>query len=231
LRTCHAIAPSGLEFRRIVEETLAEHNTLSPRHCQQPADPARKFQRKHPTFSTLTTTAFPTIDGQESAKDQIGDSYMTIRKMALVLCCLELAAIAHGLHAQAKPEPIAMTPPEMKWGAQSGLALAGMEQVNLVGDPSKPGPYTLRLKFPAGYKLAPHSHPDSREVTVLSGTWYTGYGEAFDAAALKALPAGSFYTEPANLSHFVEVREPVTIQVSGTGPSGRVFVKPTDSTR
>jgi len=161
---------------------------------------------------------------------------MTIRKMALVLCCLELAAIAHGLHAQAKPEAIAMTPPEMKWGAQGGLAMAGMEmagmeQVNLVGDPSKPGPYTLRLKFPAGYKLAPHSHPDSREVTVLSGIWYTGYGENFDAAALKALPAGSFYTEPANLAHFVEVREPVMIQVSGTGPSGRVFVKPTDSTR
>jgi quercetin dioxygenase-like cupin family protein len=87
------------------------------------------------------------------------------------------------------------------------------------------------LKFPAGYKLAPHSHPDSREVTILSGTWYTGYGETFDAAALKALPAGSFYTEPANLAHFVEVREPVLIQVSGIGPSGRVFVKPTDNAR
>ena len=156
---------------------------------------------------------------------------MTIRRLALVLCCLGLAAAVHELHAQAKPEAIAITPPEMKWGAQGSLAMAGMEQVNLVGNPSKPGPYTLRLKFPAGYKLAPHSHPDSREVTILSGTWYTGYGENFDAAALKALPAGSFYTEPANFAHFVEVREPVTIQVSGTGPSGRVFVKPTDNAR
>jgi hypothetical protein len=156
---------------------------------------------------------------------------MTIRRLALVLCCLGIAAVAHGLHAQAEPEAIAVTPPEMKWGAQGGLAMAGMEQVNLVGDPSRPGPYTLRLKFPAGYRLAPHSHPDSREVTVLSGTWYTGYGEKFDEAALKALPAGSFYTEPANLAHFVEVREPVMIQVSGTGPSGRVFVKPADNAR
>jgi quercetin dioxygenase-like cupin family protein len=98
--------------------------------------------------------------------------------------------------------------------------------VNLVGNPSKPGPYTLRLKFPAGYKLAPHTHPDYREVTILSGTWYTGYGEKFDEAALKALPAGSFYTEPASVAHFVEVREPVVIQVSGTGPSGRRFVDP-----
>lgn len=116
----------------------------------------------------------------------------------------------------------------MKWGTPGGLALPGMEQLRLVGDPAKAGPYTVRLKFPAGYKLAPHSHPDSREVTILSGTWYTGYGEQFDPAALKALPAGSFYTEPANVPHYVEVREPVIIQVSGTGPSGRKFVNPGD---
>src|SRR5690348_1333051 len=156
---------------------------------------------------------------------------MTVRRLALALCYLELSVLLHGLHAEPKPAAIAITPPEMSWGAQGGLAMAGMEQVNLVGDPSRPGPYTLRLKFPAGYKLAPHSHPDYREVTILSGTWYTGYGEKFDEAALKALPAGSFYTEPANLAHFVEVREPVVIQVSGTGPSGRVFVKPADSAR
>ena len=78
-------------------------------------------------------------------------------------------------------------------------------------------------------QVAPHTHPDSREVTILSGTWYTGYGEKFDPAALKELPAGSFYTEPANVAHFVEVREPVLIQASGTGPSGRKFINPTDN--
>ncbi len=127
------------------------------------------------------------------------------------------------------PGVVAMTPEEMKWASQGALAMAGLEQVNLVGDPTKPGPYTVRLKFPAGYKVPPHTHPDSREVTILSGTWYTGYGDKFDPAALKALPAGSFYTEPANVPHFVEVREPVLVQVSGTGPSGRRFVNPADT--
>jgi hypothetical protein len=155
--------------------------------------------------------------------------HMTIRRLALVLCCLGLfAVVVHELHAQAKPEAIAITPSEIKWETQGGLAMAGIEQAKLVGDPSKSGPYTIRLRFPAGYKLAPHTHPDYREVTILSGTWYTGYGEKFDGAILKALPAGSFYTEPANLAHFVEVREPVMIQVSGTGPSGRAFVNPAD---
>jgi quercetin dioxygenase-like cupin family protein len=151
------------------------------------------------------------------------------RMAALAILGAGLAGITlQGLHAQSKPEPMALTESEMRWGAQGGLALAGMEQVNLVGNPSKPGPYTLRLKFPAGYKLAPHTHPDYREVTILSGTWYTGYGDKFDAVSLKALPAGSFYIEPANVSHFVAVHEPVVIQVSGTGPSTRNFVDPLD---
>ena len=135
---------------------------------------------------------------------------------------LSAAAAAHA----AEPEVMALAPTEMKWSSQGGLALPGLEQTTLIGDPSKPGPYTIRLKFPAGFKVAPHAHPDSREVTVLSGTWYTGYGEKVDAANLKELPAGSFYTEPANIAHYVEIREPTMIQVSGIGPSGRKFVGP-----
>ena len=145
-----------------------------------------------------------------------------------VLVAAGLTLATQALLAETK-DVMALTPDEMKWGAQGGLALPGMEQVVLVGDPAKPGPYTLRLKFPAGYKLEAHTHPDYREITVLSGTWHTGYGEKFDAAALKALPAGSFYTEPANVPHFVEVREPVVIQVGGNGPSGRKFVNPADN--
>jgi len=137
---------------------------------------------------------------------------------------LGLSSVFVAPHAENKPEPLALTPAEMTWQAQGGLALGGIEQANLVGDPTKPGPYTIRLKFPAGSRLAPHTHSDYREVTILSGTFNAGYGEKFTEAALKALPAGSFYTEPANLPHFIEVREPVLIQVRGTGPSRRVFV-------
>ena len=131
---------------------------------------------------------------------------------------------ASATDAQA-PAAVALTPDEMTFST-TGLALPGMGQANLVGDPAKPGPYTIRLRFPDGYTLAPHSHPDAREVTILSGTWLTGYGRVFDPAALKELPAGSFYTEPANLPHFVQTRGPVVIQVSGTGPSARVFADP-----
>jgi quercetin dioxygenase-like cupin family protein len=124
---------------------------------------------------------------------------------------------------------VALTPSEMKWTKQGALAASGLEQLNLVGDPTRAGPYTLRLRFPKGYKIPPHTHPDSREVTILSGVFATGYGETFDSAKLKILPAGSFYTEPANVPHYIEIEEDTVLQVSGTGPSGRNFVKPADN--
>jgi len=124
------------------------------------------------------------------------------------------------------PGVVTLTQAEMKWTSQGALAAPGLEQSNLVGDPTKPGPYTLRLKFPKGYRVAPHTHPDSREVTVLSGVFATGYGEEFDSAKLKVLAAGSFYTEPANVPHYIEIKEDVVLQVSGTGPSGRKFIVP-----
>ena len=112
-------------------------------------------------------------------------------------------------------------PDQIPW---SPVDARGAQNAVVVGDPAKPGPYTLRLKFPKGMRIAPHTHPDSREVTILSGTYATGYGEKFDPAALKILPAGSFYTEPANVPHYIEIEEEVVLQVSGTGPSGRKFV-------
>jgi quercetin dioxygenase-like cupin family protein len=124
------------------------------------------------------------------------------------------------------PEVVALTPDEMKWRSQGVLAAPGLEQVNLVGDPARPGPYTIRIRFPKGYRIPPHTHPDAREVTILSGTYATGYGERFDPAGLKVLPAGSFYTEPANVPHYIEIEQDVVLQVSGTGPSGRKYVNP-----
>src|SRR5262245_42289898 len=147
-------------------------------------------------------------------------------KLGLALLAGSALLSAAAIAQTAVPGVVALTPSGMRWVSQGGLALPGLEQVNLVGDPAKPGPYTLRLKFPKGFKIAPHTHPDSREVTILSGTFATGYGEKFDAANLKILPAGSFYTEPANIPHYIEIKEDVVLQVSGMGPSARRFVNP-----
>jgi len=102
----------------------------------------------------------------------------------------------------------------------------------LKGDPDRAGLYTIMLQVPAHTRIAPHDHQDDRVATVIAGTWFLGYGAAFDAAELKALPPGSFYTEPANRTHFAETREePVTIQITGIGPSSTWYVDPATDPR
>ena len=83
------------------------------------------------------------------------------------------------------------------------------------------------LRIPAHTRIAAHDHSDDRVATVVSGTWYIGYGDSFNGAVLKALPAGSFYTEPSNRSHFAETRgEPVIVQITGVGPSSTRYIDP-----
>jgi quercetin dioxygenase-like cupin family protein len=103
---------------------------------------------------------------------------------------------------------------------------AGPQMTVLTGDPTKPGLYTVRVAIPAKTRVRPHTHRDNRAVVVIAGTWRMGYGRTFEPAALKELPPGSFYTEPAGQPHFAEAGdEPVVIWVTGYGPSDTQFVE------
>jgi hypothetical protein len=54
-----------------------------------------------------------------------------------------------------------------------------------------------------------------------------GYGEKFDPAGLKMLPAGSYYTEPSNVNHFSVTKDDgVVVQITGIGPTATHFVDP-----
>jgi quercetin dioxygenase-like cupin family protein len=125
-----------------------------------------------------------------------------------------------------------VTPAEVKWPASSSSlvgtsAVSGIQTVTLKGDPAKPGVYALLLRIGPNTRIQSHSHPDDRVATVVSGTWYFGYGRDFDEKALKELPAGSFYTEPPGMSHFAMTRgEGVVIQITGYGPTGTTYVDP-----
>ena len=125
-------------------------------------------------------------------------------------------------------EPVAMvrlTPAEIA-SLAAAHANAPVQMTNLIGDPTKPGLYTVRVAIPAHTQVQPHSHRDNRSVTVISGTWHMGYGTSFDAKALKDLGPGSLYTEPAGQPHFAQTTdEPVVIWVTGYGPSDTQFVK------
>jgi aldose sugar dehydrogenase len=96
----------------------------------------------------------------------------------------------------------------------------GPASLALNGDSAKAGVYTVQVTLPAHTMVPPHTHRDNRMVYVVSGTLYVGYGEKRDAEALKMLPPGSYYTEPAATAHYTETRDdPVVIVITGVGPS------------
>ena len=102
----------------------------------------------------------------------------------------------------------------------------------LIGDPSQPSPYVIRVKMPAGEKLMPHSHPEDRIYTVISGVFYIGLGEAFDGDAVRAYPAGSVIVLPGETPHFhwAKSGEYVT-QVSAIGSLGLEYLESCDDPR
>lgn len=150
----------------------------------------------------------------------------TFRIGALSVAGLLLGLVLPGAYgAEGQPESgLRINPDELQW--RPGR-VPGHEIAPLIGDSTKPGPYVERVKFPPNSTTQPHSHPDDRTYTVISGTWYVGFGDKFDPAGLKALPPGSFYTEPANVNHFSVIKdEGVVVQISGTGPTATRFFKP-----
>jgi len=102
----------------------------------------------------------------------------------------------------------------------------------VVGQPSQPGPYVNRVKVPSGVKLMPHKHPEDRVYTVMSGVFYSGLGEKFDADGMKAYPPGSVLVLPGDTYHFHWARsgEYVT-QVTGIGPLGLEYRDAKDDPR
>jgi uncharacterized RmlC-like cupin family protein len=156
---------------------------------------------------------------------------MSLMAIPLVFCALPGDSRA-GKAEEAKGE-LRLAPSEFDFssaahGGTGTSGKAGIETVVLKGDPDKGGLYTIMLRIPAHTRIQAHTHPDDRVATVVSGTWRIGYGDRFDAHALKALPPGSFYTEPPARAHFAETRdEAVILQITGVGPSGLQYVAPT----
>jgi quercetin dioxygenase-like cupin family protein len=121
-----------------------------------------------------------------------------------------------------------MAPDDVKWGPAPKVLPAGAQAARLFGDPTKEGLFALRLKFPAGYAVAPHTHPVDEVVTVISGTFNLGMGETAEKSTVTALPAGSFFALPPGTPHYVFIDEETVIQITTNGPWGLKYVNPAD---
>jgi uncharacterized RmlC-like cupin family protein len=154
-----------------------------------------------------------------------------VEKIAsLSLLIVAMAAVAQPTAI----EQVRLTPGEIAQKESSGAGagtsgVAGIRTTVLLGDPSQPGLYTILLSIPPNTAIQAHSHRDDRSAVVVSGVWHFGYGRVANEAATKALPPGSFYTEPGGVAHFALTKaEPVVVYITGLGPTNTVYVGATD---
>ena len=148
-----------------------------------------------------------------------------MKKMLMLglLCC---AAVLLG---QSEKPQNAFTPDQIKWGPAPPFLSAGAQLAVIEGDPmATSGDFTVRLKMPEGYKVAPHFHPYRENVTVISGNFKVGMGDKFDESKMMTFPAGSFaYLDP-DMHHYAMASGPAIVQVHGRSPFKFNYVNAAD---
>jgi hypothetical protein len=129
----------------------------------------------------------------------------------------------------ADDEKHAFTPDTVPYGPAPPFVQPGAQLAVLEGNPlASSGDYTVRLKMPDGYRIAPHWHPQRENVTVLSGTLKLGMGDRFDETHMMSLPAGSFgYLDP-DMHHYVMTSGEVVVQIHGQSPVQFNYINPAD---
>jgi quercetin dioxygenase-like cupin family protein len=143
-----------------------------------------------------------------------------MKRSAIVLSALAAAVIAT---SEIRAQSNAVTPDQLKFNRNPAT---GSEIAVVMGKPGEPGPFVLRVRYPAGLKAMPHSHPNDTYVTVISGVLRYAEGEKFDESKFKDYPAGSFFVIPANVPHYENATAPMEFQAHGTGPIRFIFVDP-----
>src|SRR4029077_16438296 len=111
-----------------------------------------------------------------------------------------------------------VTPDSIKWMPGTGEIPATVGVAVLEGDPTKPGPFVLRLNIPDGTKFPVHYHDDTEHLTIISGTFMAGIGTTFDASKMVALTAGSYCVMPAGVRHYAMAKGTTVVQLMGNGP-------------
>jgi quercetin dioxygenase-like cupin family protein len=150
-----------------------------------------------------------------------------IMKRALRLCLLGGLLVAGSSAFSERDEQgfVRIAPEDIQWSSMpegGGVQLAVIE-----GDPSKPGIYVIRIRFPPGVMTRNHFHPEDRHALVIEGTWWTGTGDLFDPERTVPLKPGSYMKHPAGAHHFDGAKgEAVIVQIIGYGPSETTFLRP-----
>src|SRR5438876_2586435 len=177
----------------------------------------------------------PQLGYSRLASQQSGDeelcmkTFITPALITTLIIALSLARV--GAQPAHSSEMGFYAPETIEWKAGPPSLPAGAKMAVLEGDPTKDGPFVMRLQFPDGYHIPPHTHPKTERVTVILGAIYLATGEALDRNSAKKLPAGSFGFWPAGMKHTAWSEGETVIQLHGIGPWQINYVNPADDPR
>ena len=149
----------------------------------------------------------------------------------LVLSVGLLTPLRASSDAPAQADHLMVLPNQVEWKDAPPALPPGAKAAVLEGDPTKPGPFTLRIQMPKGYKIQPHTHPGVEHVTVLAGKFQMGLGDKWDDKALHDIPVAGFAVMQVGTKHFAGCKQACTVQVHGIGPWGITYVNPADDPR
>jgi quercetin dioxygenase-like cupin family protein len=133
--------------------------------------------------------------------------------------------------AQQQHTMVTLNQDEVTWKAAPPVLPKGAEMSVLYGDPTKEGVFVMRLKFPANYKVQPHTHPVDEIVTVISGDFNIGAGHQFDPTKTKAILQGGVIAMSPGMQHFVHTTQGTVVQISTRGPWTLNYVNAADDPR
>jgi quercetin dioxygenase-like cupin family protein len=154
-----------------------------------------------------------------------------MRKAVLLVSFIGLSVPVTARSQEAGADHQMVLPAKLEWKDAPPALPPGAKLSVLEGDPAKPGPFTMRIKMPKGYKIGAHTHPAVEHVTVLQGVLRMGVGETWDDKALHDIPTGGFAVMQVGTKHFVQCKQACTVQVHGIGPWGITYVNPADDPR
>jgi quercetin dioxygenase-like cupin family protein len=149
-----------------------------------------------------------------------------IRTSLLAVACLALAAMS-----VAQSKHVIQNDKDAKWGPAPPMLPPGAQVDVLSGNPGATGLVSLRIKFPANYKIPAHSHPTDENVVLVSGTVSFGMGDKLDESKGTALTAGGFAKMPAGMNHYAFTKDGAEIILFAEGPIEFKYVNPADDPR
>jgi quercetin dioxygenase-like cupin family protein len=135
----------------------------------------------------------------------------------MILAAATALALAGSASAEPDPKALVYTlPDKIAWKQDR---LDGPQTYVLWGDPDRPGPYAMLVRWPPHHMSRPHTHPYDRHIVVLSGTWWVGTGKDYSPDTTTPLPAGTVVTHLANQFHYDGAKdEPAVLEIVGEGP-------------